>query len=109
VRNRINNMAVISEVLEYLESLSSLTVPDSENLVKFLFSNFLPKLEKHLAKATDVAESELLAKTSKVLCGLLATVRQHDLLQFVMLIQYLLQTEAPPGDSLIMTDAMRTR
>ena len=109
MRNRIAKITVIAEALEYLESLSSLTVTDSENLIKHLFSSFLPKLEKHLAKATDVAESELLAKTSKVLCGLLATVRHHDLLQFVMLIQYLLQTEAPPGDSLIMTDAMRTR
>jgi len=46
VRNRIANMVVISEVLEYLESLPGLAVTDSENLVKFLFSSFLPKLEK---------------------------------------------------------------
>jgi len=102
-------MAVISEVLEYLESLPSLAVTDSENLVKFLFSSFLPKLEKHLTRATDVTESEVLSRASKVLCVLLRTVRQHDILQFVMLIQYLLQTEAPQGDSLIVTDAMRAR
>jgi hypothetical protein len=90
VRNRIGNMVVISEVVEYLESLPSLAVTDSENLVKFLFSSLLPKLEKHLTRAADVTESELLSKMSKVLCGLLRTVRQHDMLQFVMLIQYLL-------------------
>ena len=90
VRNRIANMVVISEVLEYLESLPGLAVTDSENLVKFLFSSFLPKLEKQLARAADMAESGLLPRASKVLCALLRTVRQHDILQFVMLIQYLL-------------------
>ena len=79
-------MAVISDILDYLESLSSLSVADSENLVKLMFTSFLPRLEKHLARGENIVQNKMLTQASEILCALLTTVRHHDVLQFVMLV-----------------------